>query len=195
MYAFESPMTVRHQLAVATLIASLGVMAGISIEAQSTPVRRYSGGGLAIDLPGDWQLVPDSDRWDLTFRSAASRGEIIFIVWLPLRDRDYLGSFESFVKEKLEGVQGLQGVKRLRVSGFDALSFSEREVLTYRGQRVTRETRETWIGVPEPGKARGTVFRFFTTVEPSDPRREAVLMAYEHMLASMRIDPVTLHKQ
>ena len=41
----------------------------------------------------------------------------------------------------------------------------------------------------------GDVFGFFTTVEPSDPRREAKLMVYDRMLASMRIDPVILHQR
>jgi hypothetical protein len=195
MGVFESPMTVnvRSRLVVATLIASLGLMAGVPVETQLSPVRRYSDGGLEIDLPGDWQLAFEDADGGLTFRSAAARGEIVFIVWLPLRQRGYLGSFESFVKEKLPNVQGRRDVKRLQVSGLDALSLSERQVDLYRGQRVTVETRETWIGVPD-GTAGGTVFRFFTTVEVSGPRREAVLMAYEHMLASMRIDPVALHQ-
>ena len=35
----------------------------------------------------------------------------------------------------------------------------------------------------------GTVFVFSTTVQPSEPGREAKLIAYERMLASMKIDP------
>ena len=92
-------------LAAVTLIGALASTGAVEpTEPQESPARRYSQGGLEFDLPGDWQPVPgpDSDPWNgLTLQSAATRGAIVFIVWLPLRDRsDYLGSFESFVKEK-----------------------------------------------------------------------------------------------
>jgi hypothetical protein len=186
----DMTVNVRSRLAAASLIASLGLMAVVPIEHQSTPVRRYSKGGLEIDLPGDWQLAEgSSDGWNLVFRSAATRGEIEFIVWLPMRESHYPGSFEGFVKSHLKNVKGMR-VKRLQGSGFRAVSLSWREVQLYRGQPHTLEPHETWIGVPD-GKAGVTVFRFFTTLEPSGPRREAELMAYQGMLASMRIDPVT----
>jgi hypothetical protein len=84
-------------------------------------------------------------------------------------------------------------VKHLKVSGLDAVSFSQRRAAIYR-PRLRIEIRETWIGVPD-GPTSGTVFRFYTTVEPSGPRREAVLIAYERILTSMRIDPVKLHEK
>jgi len=83
-------------------------------------------------------------------------------------------------------------VKRLKVSGLDAVSFSSPREKIFGGKGG--EIREIWIGVPE-GDTFGTVFRFFTVVELSGPRREAVLIAYEHMLTSMRIDPVKLHEK
>ena len=84
-------------------------------------------------------------------------------------------------------------MNRLKVSGLDAVSFSSRRENIFGGKGG--EIRETWIGVPEEDSGPfGTVFRFFTVVEPSGPRREAVLIAYEHMLTSMRIDPVKLHQ-
>ena len=187
-----------RSLAAVTLIGALASTgADVPTEPQGSPARRYSHGGLEIDLPGDWQPVPgDSGPWrgGLSFRSAATDGEIVFIVWLPHRERNYWGSFESFVKERLQNhPERRRSLKRLKVSGLDAVSFSKPGV-TYRGQQVTIETRETWIGVPEENTM-GTVFRFFTTVEPSGPRREAVLIAYERMLTSMRIDPVKIHRQ
>ena len=187
--------TVRSLLAVATLTASLSVIGGVPIDAQSAPVRRYSNNGLAVDLPGDWQATPNSSRGDVTFRSATTGGEITFLVWLPLWARNYdVDAFEDFVTEWSFGGRGLRDVKRWKVSGFDAFSFSAREVLSYRGQGVTRVTRETWIGVPEPKTRLGTVFRFFFTgLEASGPEWETMLKAYEHMLASMRLDPVALH--
>jgi hypothetical protein len=185
-------------LAAVTLIGALASTgAVVPTEPQGSPTRRYSQGGLEIDLPGDWQPVPgpDSDAWNgLTLGSAATRGAVVFIVWLPLRDRSYfLGSFESFVKEKFQNLPRRRGVKRLKVSGLDAVSFSLRRDDMNRGGRV--ELHETWIGVPEEDSLFGTVFRFFTVVEPSGPRREAELIAYERMLTSMRIDPVKLHQQ
>ena len=186
-------------LAAVTLIGALASTGAVApTEPQESPARRYSQGGLEFDLPGDWQPVPnfDSDPWHLTFRSAATPGEITFIVWLPLRDRSYfLGSFESFVKEKFRNLPRRRGVKRLKVSGLDAVSFSLRRENIFGGKGG--EIRETWIGVPEEdtfGSPFGTVFRFFTVVEPSGPRREAELIAYERMLTSMRIDPVKLHQ-
>jgi hypothetical protein len=162
-------------------------------EPQSTPGRKYSQAGLEIDLPGDWQAVSTSDPWELIFRSAATGAEIAFDVWLPLRDRHYLDSFERFAKRELRWVQGLRDVKWLKVSGLDAVSFSAEDVHPYRGQRVKIETRQTWIGVPD-GDTGGTVFRLFMTFAASGPGREADLSAYERMLASMRIDPVKLHQ-
>jgi hypothetical protein len=85
-------------------------------------------------------------------------------------------------------------VRRFKVSGLDAISFSERQVNHDRGQRVTAEIRETWIGVPD-GVTGGTVFSFSTVVDLSGPKREAALNAYDRMLASMQIDPVALHKR
>ena len=182
-------------LAAVTLIGALGSTgAVVPTEPQGSPARRYSQGGLEIDLPGDWQLVSDSDPWNLTFRSAATPGEIVFIVRLPLSDRSYFGSFESFAKRQLRKVEGLRDVKHLKVSGLDAVSFSQRRAAMFR-PRLRIEIRETWIGVPEEDTSTGTVFRFYTTVEPSGPRREAALIAYERMLTSMRIDPVKLHQQ
>src|SRR5689334_14724902 len=95
----ESSMTVRSLLAVAMLTASLSVIGGVPIDAQSAPVRRYSGNGLTVDLPGDWQATPDSSRGNVTFQSATAPGEISFLVWLPLSARSYVvGSFEDFVQ-------------------------------------------------------------------------------------------------
>ena len=87
----------------------------------------------------------DSDPWHLTFRSAATPGEITFIVWLPLRDRSYfLGSFESFVKEKFQNLPRRRGVKRLKVSGLDAVSFSLRRenIFGGRGAKYTKHGLE-----------------------------------------------------
>jgi hypothetical protein len=46
----------------AALIAWLGVMGAVHSEPQSTSVRRYSQGGLELDLAGDWQLA-HTDGW------------------------------------------------------------------------------------------------------------------------------------
>lgn len=185
-----------RRLALAALIAVATTLAAASLEAQPS-TDRFFDGGLEIDLPGDWRHVLDGGAaapWDLTFRSEATKGKITFIVWLPQRERGYIGSLESFVKEKLWNDQWRRTLKRRKVSGLDAVSFSERSTDPYPGKRVTVETHETWIGVPEL-KDRGTVFRFFTTVDASGPNRQAILTAYEHMLASMRIDPVKLHER
>jgi hypothetical protein len=191
---FEQPFG--RALAAVTLIGALASTGAVApTEPQESPARRYSQGGLEFDLPGDWQLVSDSDPWDLTFRSATTPGEIVFIVRLPLSDRSYFGSFESFAKRQLRKVEGLRDVKRLKVSGLDAVSFSTRPVNMSSGRSVKVEIRETWIGVPEEYSPSGTVFRFYTRVEESGPRREATLIAYEHMLTAMRIDPVKLHQQ
>jgi len=181
-------------LAAVTLIGALGSTgAVVPTEPQSPPGRQYSHGGLEIDLPGDWQLVSDSEPWYLTFRSATTPGDIVFIVRLPFSDRSYFGSFESFAKRQLRKVKGLRDVKHLKVSGLDAVSFSQlRDAMFRPGLRI--EIRETWIGVPD-GPTSGTVFRFYTSVEPSGPQREAKLIVYERMLASMRIDPETIHQQ
>ena len=183
---FERPPTLNllRVLAVVTIIVGHAV---VFTEPQ-TEARRYSQDGLEMDLPGDWQLVTDRyDAWGRTFRSAAAGGEVDFIVWLPLNASGYFGSFERFIKEELSTVEGRRDVKRLRVSGLEAVGFST-------PPRVwTLERRETWIGVPD-WENHGTVFRFLTTVEPSGPRRQAQLMDYERMLASMKIDPVILHQ-
>jgi hypothetical protein len=178
---------------VATLIAGLGVVA-VPSEPQSTSGRRYSQGGLELDLPGDWQLAHADGWWNLVFRSAATGGEIVFNIWQPVRDSNYSGSLESFVADHLHIAKGRRDVRRFTVSGLDAISFSERQVNHHRGQQVTTEIRETWIGVPD-GATGGTVFSFSTVVELSGPTRDAQLKAYERMLASMRIDPVALHKR
>ena len=175
------------------LIACLGVVAA-EPGAQSTSVGRYSQGGLELDLPGDWQLAHDDGWWNLVFRSAATGGEIAFNIWQPVRDSNYWGSLDSFVADHPDVVKARRDVRRFKVSGLDAISFSERQVNHDRGQQVTAEIRETWIGVPD-GATGGTVFSFSTIVELSGPKREADLKAYERMLASMRIDPVALHKR
>ena len=180
-------------LAVAMLIACLGVVAA-EPGAQSTSVRRYSQGGLELDLPGDWQLGHADGWWNLVFRSATTGGEIVFSIWQPVSASNYWGSLESFVADHLHVVKGRTDVRRFKVAGLDAISFSERQVNHYRGQQVTTEIRETWIGVPDRATG-GTVFSFSTVVEPSGPKRDAQLKAYERMLASMRIDPVALHKR
>jgi hypothetical protein len=170
--------TLRCTLAVIAFVACLGSAGTVVLTEPQTAARRYSQDGLEMDLPGDWQPVAERyNPWDRTFRSAATGGEITFSVWLPLNRRGYLGSFDSFIKEWLPKFEERRNVKRLRVSGLEALSFSE------------GTHRETWIGVPERENS-GTVFRFHTTVQPSDPGSEAELMAYERMLASMRIDAV-----
>jgi hypothetical protein len=181
-------------VSVAALIAWLGIMAAAPSEPQSTSVRRYSQGGLDLDLPGDWQLAHADGWWNLVFRSATTGGEIVFSIWQPVSASNYWGSLESFVADHLHTVKGRTDVRRLKVSGLDAISFSERQVNEYRGRRVTAQIRETWIGVPDGAKG-GTVFSFSTVVELSGPKREAELKAYERMLASMRIDPVALHKR
>ena len=66
-------------------------------------------------------------------------------------------------------------MKRLRVSGLDAVSFSRQRVWPYRGQWVTSLA--------------------FSRPSSRDPRREAKLRVYDRMLASMRIDPVILHQR
>ena len=145
---FERPSTLNllRVFAVATIIASHAVV--VLTEPQTDAARRYSQDGLEMDLPGDWQLVVEGySPWKRTFRSAATRGEITLIVWLPINARGYLGSFESFLKEWLPKIEGRRDVKRLRVSGLEAVSFS------------ALEGRETWIGVPE-GEHMGTVFGF-----------------------------------
>jgi hypothetical protein len=180
---------------IATLIACIGSAGTALAKPQTDTPRRYSQDGLEMDLPGDWQLVAEAyDPWGRTFRSAATGGEIDFIIWLPLNARSYLGSFEGFVKEHLPNVQGRSDVKRLRVSGLQAIRYSQRRVWPYRDQWVRLEDHETWIGIPD-GENRGTVVRFITTVEPSQPGRKAILQAYDKMLASMRIDPVILHQK
>ena len=173
-----------------TLVACMGVAVVVPGEAQSTSVRRYSQGGLELDLPGDWQLAHTDGRWNVVFRSAATGGEIAFNIWQPLRDRNYWRSLEDFVTDHLHSVKGRTDVKRFKVSGLDAIGFSERKV----DQPVTFEIRDTWIGVPD-GTTGGTVFSFSTVVDFSGPQREANLSAYERMLSSMRIDPVALHKR
>jgi hypothetical protein len=187
MHCWERPLTLNalRAFSLATLIVCQGsAEAVVPAEPQTDAPRRYSQDGLEMDLPGDWQAVAeDYDAWNRTFRSAATRGEVNFIVWLPLNARNYLGSFESFVKEWLPKFEGRRDVKRLRVSGLEAVRFSE------------LERRETWIGVPDPdAQHMGTVFSFSTTVQPSEPGGKADLIAYERMLASMRIDPVLLHQ-
>ena len=195
MRRFERPPTLNllRVFAVATIIA--GHAAVVLTEPQMDAARRYSQDGLEMDLPGDWQPVAERyDPWSRTFRSAATGGEIDFIVWLPLNARSYLGSFEGFVKEHLPNIEGRRDVKRLRVGGLEAIRYSKRHFSVYRGERVALEDRETWIGVPD-GENRGTVVRFVMTVGPSEPGREAILQAYDKMLASMRIDPVILHQK
>ena len=180
-------------LAVAMLIACLGVVAAVP-SAQSASVRRYAQGGLELDLPGDWQLAHDDGWWNLVFRSSATGGEIAFNIWQPVRASNYWGSLESFVADHLDIGKRRRDVKHFKVSGLDAISFSEQHVNHDRGQWVTAEIRETWIGVPDGGTG-GTVFIFSTVVDLSGAKREAALNAYERMLASMRIDPVALHKR
>ena len=107
-------------------------------------------------------------------------------MWRPLSARGYLGSFERFIKDELPKVQGRRDVKRLRISGLDAVTFLEHD--TFLGLDV----RETWIGIPD-SENHGEAFRFYTAVRRSNPEAEAELAAYERMLTSMRIDPVAFN--
>ena len=181
-------VTLRCTLAVAALVACLGSAGTVVLAEPQTAPRRYSQDGLEIDLPGDWQPVADdSDPSYRVFRSAATGGEIIFTGWVPPSSRGYLGSFEHFIKEELPKVQGRRDVKRLRISGLDAVRFSAHE--TFSGL----ELRDTWIGIPD-WENHGEAFRFYTAVRRSSPEGEAELIAYERMLASMRIDHVAFNR-
>ena len=122
MRGFERPPTLNllRVFAVATLIANHAVV--VLTEPQTDAARRYSQDGLEMDLPGDWQLVTEGyEPWGRTFRSAATGGEVDFIVMLPINASSYLGSLERFLKEHLPNVEGRRDVKRLRVSGLEAL--------------------------------------------------------------------------
>ena len=98
-------------------------------------------------------------------------------------------NFEDWTKEALENKRfsaKVWDVERRKVSGFDAVSFS-----AWRDFYPAVSTRETWIGVPET-KSSGTVYRFYLTTHVSGPKRDANLILYEKMLASMRLSPRAL---
>lgn len=180
--------TLRRTFAAVAFVACLGSAGTVVLTEPQTAPRRYSQDGLEIELPGDWQpVVEDSDPSYRRFRSAAIGGEITFIGWVPISAGGYLGSFERFIKDELPKVQGRRDVKRLRISGLDAVSFSAHD--TFLGLEV----RETWIGIPDR-ENHGEAFRFYTAVRPSNPEGEAELIAYERMLTSMRIDPVVFNR-
>ena len=70
--------------------------------AQTEPerCRRYSYGGLEIDLRDDWAPT-DFDPFTFRTKNGAG-GEIFFIVWLPLRERTYFLNFDDWTKKALE---------------------------------------------------------------------------------------------
>lgn len=166
---------------------SLNVVPAAEMGAQSHSWRRYAHGGLEIELRDDWESPTDRPWF---FRATRGPAEIVFVLWLPVRDSWYR-DFEAWVTAALadvERVQAVSAVTSRSVAGLKAVTYTARKGLSASGSTI----RETWIGVPDPPG--GTVFVFSMTTSSRGVELEDDLMVYEQMVKSMRLDPATLAK-
>ena len=66
----------------------------------------------------------DMHPWGRTFRSAATGGEVDFIVRLPINASSYLGSLERFLNIEFAEREWLKDMKRVQVGGLEATAAS-----------------------------------------------------------------------
>ena len=138
-----------------TLAAWLCTAGVTRSQPQANSWHRYSCVGLDVDLPDDWQAA-DDEPWRL-FHKKSDGASIHFISWLPFSWSTYR-VVEEWLKELPNPLP--RTVKRLKVSGFEAVSLPADN--TGGGTPI----RDTWIGVPENTTGRGRVYRFMLMGAP-----------------------------